>query len=89
MQTKVETSLQVRPRDALQLAFQVASAEVLRIIPYVYFQVTMEFDPRTASRNAPEFAVRFVPETGSGATFRTTPGTVPGTVRGVTRGMSI
>ena len=84
MQIMAETSLLVRPRYAEEQTFQVTSADVPRILPHVIFRVTAEFDPRTAGRNAPDFAVRSTPEAGSRAAFRTAPGTVPGTVPKVT-----
>ena len=89
MQTTLETSLQVKPRDALQETFQVASEEVLPVHLQVNFRVTIAFGPRTASRNAVEFAVRLAPGTGSGTTFRTALGTVSGTVPTVVPGRSI
>ena len=85
----METNLRVKPRDAVRQTFRVASAEVLQILPHINFRVTTEFDPRTAGRNAPDFAVRFAPPAASRFTVRTTPGTVPGTVPTVVPGRSI
>ena len=89
MQTTVETSLRVKPRDALQQTFLVPSAEILQIHPQVNFRVTLEFDPRTASLNAPNFAVGFTAEAASRITVRTAPRTVPGTVPPVVPGRSL
>jgi hypothetical protein len=89
VQTAEKTSPQVKPREALQEAGPVPSAEVLQVHPQVNFRATMEFDPRTAGRNAPDFAARFAPQVASRIAVRTTPGTVPGTVPTAVPGRSI
>jgi hypothetical protein len=86
--TTVQTGLQVKPRVALQQTFRVASSAVLQVLPLVNFRVTMEFDPRTARRNAADATVGFAPEVGFRVPVRTTPRTVPGTVPKATRGGS-
>jgi hypothetical protein len=88
-QTTAETYLRLRLREAPQEACHVPSAEVLRILSHVNFRVTTEFDPRTASRNAPDFTLRFTPEVAFRTTVRTTPGAVPGTVPTVVPGGSV
>ena len=89
MQTTSETGPQVKPREALQEAWQVPSAETSPIALRLDWQVAMELDSPTANRVAMDFAARFAPQVASRTTVRTTPGTVPGTVPKATPEVSI
>lgn len=59
MQTTAETGPQVIPREALQEAWQIPSAETSPIAVQLSLQVAMELDSPTANRDAVEFAIGF------------------------------
>jgi hypothetical protein len=88
-QTTVRTGPQVKPREPLQEACQVPSAETSPIALQLNLQVAVAFGPPILDRNAPHFAVRFALQVASRTTVRTTLGTVPGTVPTVVPGRSI
>lgn len=84
--TTAETCQRIKPREALQEACRVPSAEISPIALQLNFQVAVLLGPPILDRNAPDFAARFAPQVAPGTTVRTTPGTVPGTVPTVVPG---
>ena len=84
-QTTVETGPQVKPRDALQQACQIPSAEALPLALQSSIQVPVEFGSPIATRDPVDLAARLASQVASRTTVQTTPGTVPGTVPKATR----